>query len=181
MFVTPAMNFKTGKVLQMTHCAGSTRIQLNWKHLWHCHQDKKITLASFFLRANVQTMSRDMMKLQLSQQFCRTAKIFCHATWVSCRVGVTLCGGFCAFRGCNTCTFGLTIFAVLRHRTKFFAVIRYIIMGHLFYEAAWSGVFWGHGDDVASLVRVRRGCSPAARGLHPKFGWACDVVFVVSG
>ena len=47
--------------------------------------------------ASVQTMSRDMIKLQLSQYFCR-------ATSVSCSVGVTLCCDFYTFRSCNTCT-----------------------------------------------------------------------------
>ena len=60
--------------------------------------------------ADVQTMSRDMIKLQLSQHFCR-------ATWVSCRVGVTLYSDFYTFRSCNTCTFSLTTFAVFRHTT----------------------------------------------------------------
>ena len=36
---------------------------------------------------------------------------------VSCRVGVTLCCDFYTFRSCNTCTFSLTTFAVLRHTT----------------------------------------------------------------
>ena len=31
---------------------------------------------------NVQTMSRDMIKLHLSQHFCRATKIFCRAAWV---------------------------------------------------------------------------------------------------
>ena len=37
--------------------------------------------------ANIQTVSRDMIKLQLSQHLCRV-------TWVSRRVGVTLCCDF---------------------------------------------------------------------------------------
>ena len=32
-----------------------------------------------------------MIKLQLSEHFCRATKIFCRATCVPCRVGVTLC------------------------------------------------------------------------------------------
>ena len=67
--------------------------------------------------ANIQTMSRDMIKLQLSQHFCHATKIFCRGTWVSCRVEVTLCCDFYTFRSCNTCTFSLTTFAVLRHAT----------------------------------------------------------------
>ena len=66
--------------------------------------------------ASVQTMSIDMIKLQLSQHVCRATKIFCHAR-VSCRIGVTLCCDFYTFRSCNTCTFSLPNFAVLRHRT----------------------------------------------------------------
>ena len=58
--------------------------------------------------ANIQTMSRDMIKLQLSQQFCHATKIFFRATWVSCRVEVTLCCDFYTFRSCNTGTFSLT-------------------------------------------------------------------------
>ena len=46
-------------------------------------------------------------------------KIFCRATWVSYRVGVTLCCDFYKFRSCNTCTFSLTTSAVLRHTTIF--------------------------------------------------------------
>ena len=65
-------------------------------------------------------LSRDMIKLQLSQHFCR-------ATWVSCRVGVTLCCDFYTFRSCNTCTFSLPTFARLRHTTWFFGVVWYII------------------------------------------------------
>ena len=60
--------------------------------------------------ANIQTMSRGMIKLQLSRHFCR-------ATWLSCRVGVTWCCDFHTFRSCNTCTFSLTTFAMLRHTT----------------------------------------------------------------
>ena len=67
--------------------------------------------------ASLQTMSRDMIKLQLSQHFCRATKIFCRATWVSCRVGVTLCCDFYTFRSCNTCTFSLPTLAVLQHTT----------------------------------------------------------------
>ena len=67
--------------------------------------------------ASVQTMSHNMIKLQLSQYFCRATKIFCRATWASCRVGVTLCCDFYTFRTCNTCTFSVTTFAVLRHTT----------------------------------------------------------------
>ena len=37
--------------------------------------------------------------------------------WASCRIGVTLCCDFYIFRSCNTCTFSLRTFAVLRHTT----------------------------------------------------------------
>ena len=60
--------------------------------------------------ANTQTMSRDMIKLKLSNNFYR-------ATWVPCRVGVKLCCDFHTFRSYNTCTFRLTTFAVFRHTT----------------------------------------------------------------
>ena len=53
-----------------------------------------------------------MIKHQLSQHFCR-------AIWFSCLVGVTLCYDFYTFRSCNTCTFSLPTFAVLRHATYF--------------------------------------------------------------
>ena len=43
------------------------------------------------------------------------SEYFCRATWVSCRVGVTLCCDFYTFRSCNTCTFRLTTFALLWH------------------------------------------------------------------
>ena len=61
----------------------------------------------------------------------------------------------------------------------FAAVVRYIIK-HLFYETAWFILFWSHKNDVTSLVNVHRGHSPAARILHTKFDWACDVIFVTS-
>ena len=60
-----------------------------------------------------------------------------------------------------------------------FAVVRYIIK-HLFYETAWSILFWNHKNDVTSLVKVHREYSPAARFLYEKFDKACDVIFVVS-
>ena len=73
------------------------------------------------------------------------------------------------YRSFNTCTFSLTTCAMLRHTTKCFAaVVRYIIK-HLFYETAWSILFWSHKDDVTSLVKVHREYSPAARILHTKF------------
>ena len=58
-------------------------------------------------------LSRDMIKLQLSQHFCR-------ATRVSCRVGVTLCCDFYTLRSYNTCTFSLPTFAVLWHNDIIF-------------------------------------------------------------
>ena len=60
--------------------------------------------------ANIQTMSRDMIKLQLNQHFCRATKVLCGATRVSCRVGVTLCCDFYTFGSCNTLICSLTIF-----------------------------------------------------------------------
>ena len=79
-------------------------------------------------------MSRDMVKLQLSQHFCRATKIFWHATQILCHVGVTSCCNIYTFRSCNACTFSLTICAVLRRdiRHNFVAVARYVIK-HLFY------------------------------------------------
>ena len=50
----------------------------------------------------------------------------------------------------------------------FAAVAQYIIK-HLFYETAWSILFWSHKNDVTSLVKVHREYSPSARILHTKF------------
>ena len=55
-------------------------------------------------------LSRDMIKLQLSEHFCR-------ATWVPCRVGVTVRYDFYTFRSCITYTFSDHMLAVLRHTT----------------------------------------------------------------
>ena len=115
--------------------------------------------------ASVQAMSRDMIKLQLSQHFCRATKIFCRATWVSCRVGVTLCCDFYRFRSCKLSVCLILQCCDIRH--NFFAVVWYIIK-HLFYETAWSILFWNHKNDVRSLVKVHREYSPAARILHTK-------------
>ena len=49
-----------------------------------------------------------------------------------------------------------------------FGVVRYIIK-HLFYETAWSILFWNHADDFIRLIKVHRKYSPAARILHTKF------------
>ena len=65
--------------------------------------------------ANIQTMSRDKIKLQLSQHFCRATKILCHATRVSCRVGMALRSDFYTFRSCNTCIFSFTTFPALHN------------------------------------------------------------------
>ena len=62
--------------------------------------------------AYVRTMSSDMIKLQLSQHFCRATKILCCAKWVSCRLGVTLCYDFYTFNSCFTCILSLTNCAV---------------------------------------------------------------------
>ena len=58
-----------------------------------------------------------------------------------------------------------------------FAVVRYIIK-HLFYETAWSIWFWNHKNEVTSLVKVHIEYSPAARYLHTKSDYACDVIFI---
>ena len=79
-------------------------LKSNRSGLW-CHMLAELV-------ASVQTTPRDMIKLQLSQQFCR-------AIWASCRVRVTLCCDFYTFRSCNTCTFSLPTFARLRHTTIF--------------------------------------------------------------
>ena len=50
--------------------------------------------------------------------------------------------------------------------TFFTAVVRYIIK-HLFYETAWSILFWGHKNDVTNILRR-------------KFDWACDGIFMAS-
>ena len=60
-----------------------------------------------------------------------------------------------------------------------FGVVRYIIK-HLFYETAWSILFWNNANDVTSLVKAHREYSPVARILHTKFDYACDVIFMVS-
>ena len=60
-----------------------------------------------------------------------------------------------------------------------FYVVQYIIK-HLFYETAWSILFWKHKNDVTSPVKVHREYSPVARILHTKFDQACDVIFMVS-
>ena len=69
---------------------------------------KNLTYAEKTMSEAFKQMSHDMIKLQLNQYFCRATKMFCCATWVSCRVGVTLCCDFYTFRSCNTCTFSLT-------------------------------------------------------------------------
>ena len=71
------------------------------------------------------------------------------------------------FRSCNACILSLPAFALLRHTTYFFGVVRYIIK-HLFYETAWSILFLNHANDVTSLVKVHKEYSPAARILHTK-------------
>ena len=40
--------------------------------------------------------------------------------------------------------------------------------------------FEANKNDVTSLVKVRREYSPAARILHTKFDYACDVIFMTS-
>ena len=89
-------------------------LQSNRSGLWR-HMLTELVVGWEHYVANIQTMSHDMIKLQLSQHFCRTTKIYCRAAWVSCRVGVTLCCDFYTFRSFNTCTFSLPTFAVLRH------------------------------------------------------------------
>ena len=49
-----------------------------------------------------------------------------------------------------------------------FGVVRYVIK-QLFYETAWSILFWNHANDVTSLVKIHREYSPAARILQTKF------------
>ena len=39
----------------------------------------------------------------------------------------------------------------------------------LFYETAWSMLFWNQENDVTSPVKVHREYSPAGRILHTKF------------
>ena len=48
-----------------------------------------------------------------------------------------------------------------------FAVAWYIIK-HLFYETAWSILFWNHKTDVTTLVKVNREYSPVIRILQTK-------------
>ena len=75
-----------------------------WRHIiWTCRRLR------WLCRRHLK-MSRDMIKIQLSQQFCR-------ATQVSCPVGVIPCCNCCTFRSCNTCIFSLTALTVLRHTT----------------------------------------------------------------
>ena len=64
-----------------------------------------------------------MIKLPLSQHFCRATRVL----WC---LGMTLCYDFYTFRCCNTCIFSLTTCAVLPHMTYLFAaVVQYIIGG----------------------------------------------------
>ena len=98
-------------------------LKSNRSDLWR-HMPAELVVGWEDYVANIQTMSRDIIKPQLSQHFCCATEIFshatiisCRATWVSCRVGVTLYCDFYTFRSCNTCTFSLPTFAVLQHMT----------------------------------------------------------------
>ena len=70
-------------------------------------------------------------------------------------------------RSCNTCTFSLPTFAVLRHTTIFWC--RPVYYKTLILWSSWSILFWNHANDVTSLVKVHREYSPAARILRTKF------------
>ena len=112
--------------------------------------------------ANIQTMSRDMIKLQLSQHLSRNKNILSRdMSFMSRRSDIVVT--FIHLESCNR----LTTFTVLRH-TTIFSVVWYI-MKQLFYETAWSVPFWNHNNDVTSLVKVHTEYSPAARVLHTKF------------
>ena len=177
----PAMDLKSNRSGLWRHIIGSCRRLRRScrKHSNNVARHDKTPVKSTFLSHDKNILSCDMINLQLSQHFCRTTKMFCHATWVWCRVGVTLCCDFYTFRSCNTCTFSLPTFALLRHTTQFFGVVRYIIK-HLFYETAWSILSWNHANDVTSQVKVHREYSPEAHILHTKSDQACDVIFMVS-
>ena len=59
-----------------------------WRHIiGTCRRLKRLC-------ANFQTLSHDMIKLQLSQHFCRVTR-------VSCRIGVTLSCDFFTLKSCN--------------------------------------------------------------------------------
>ena len=101
----PAMVLKSNRSGLWRHMLETCR-RLRWlcrKHSNNVARHDKTPVKSTLL-------SCDMTKLQLSQHFCR-------ATWVSCCVGVTLCCDSHTFRSCNTCTFILTTFTMLRHTT----------------------------------------------------------------
>ena len=79
-------------------------------------------------------MSRDIIQLQLSQHFCCATIIFCRATRVSCRVGVTYVMAFTHLEVAIH-DFQFAYFCSVATYDIIFGVVRYIIK-HLFYETA---------------------------------------------
>ena len=142
-----------------------------WHHIigtcyglrWLCHKhsnnviqhDKTPVESTISLHDN-NILSRDMIKLQLSQHFClflsRDMSFMSHESdimlWHAPSVWLLV-------QCCDI-------------EQKFFAVVCYIIK-HLFNGTAWSILFWNHKNDVTSLVKVHREYLPLACILHTKF------------
>ena len=145
-------------------------------------------------------MSRDMMKLQLSQHLSRDKK--CVARHNETPVKSTLLSRDKkhVLRDMSFMLRGSDIMLSLLYILKlqymhfqfdyFCSVATYGIIfwcSPVYYKILilWNSLiygilFWNHKSDVTSLVKVHRECSPAAHILHTKFDWACDVIFMVS-
>ena len=96
-----------------------------------------------------------MIKLQLSQHFCR--------------VGVTIMMWLLYIQKLQYMHFRFDyLWSVTTYDIIFADVVRYIIK-HLFYETAWSIQFWSHKNDITSLVKIHGEYSPAACIVHTKF------------
>ena len=125
-------------------------------------------------------MSRDMIKLQLSQHFCRVTKfILSRDTSLMSRGSDIMLRLSCIQKlqymhfqfdyMCSVTTYNILFAAVVRYKIK-----------HLFYQTSWSLLFWSHKKEVTSLIRVHREYLPAALILHTKLDLACDVIFIAS-
>ena len=51
---------------------------------------------------------------------------------------------------------------------------------HLFYETAWSILFWNHKNDVTNLLKFCMENTSRKRVFSVNIHWACDVIFMVS-
>ena len=49
----------------------------------------------------------------------------------------------------------------------------------LFYETAWSILFWNHKNDVTSLVKFCMENTSRRRVFSVNFDWVCDVTFII--